>query len=100
MAAQVTSTEAWKPNRIRHQYSASGSGAEILAFSSGRERETGFSSSPETEGLRRCLLFAPLFIEELECVAEESASPHPSKIGHDPPSGCGPPFSASPWLAH
>lgn len=56
-----------------------------LAFSSGRERETGFSSSPEIEGLKRCLLFAPSLIEELECVTEDSASPHPSKMGHAPP---------------
>lgn len=52
-----------------------------LAFSSGRERETGFSSSPEIEGLKRCLLFAPSFTEEVECVIEDSASPHPSKMG-------------------
>lgn len=56
-----------------------------LAFSSGHAREGGFSPSPEREGLERCLLFACLFIEELGCVVEDSASPHPSKMGPIPP---------------
>lgn len=81
MPARVTSAEAWEPQpppAPRPQF-----GYGVLAFS-GRERETGFSSSSETEGLKRCLLFAPLFIEEPECLIEDSASPHPSKMGHAP----------------
>ena len=56
-----------------------------LAFSSGREWETGSSSSPEAEGPKRCLLFACSFVEELGRVIEDSASPRPSNMGYAPP---------------
>lgn len=83
MPARVTSTEAWEctawatsamPPLQAWRHS-------LLWAWKGHSHQL----TPQTEGLKRCLLSAPSVIGELECVTEDSASPQLSKMGHAPP---------------